>query len=346
MDSALCALAALLRGSRPGSRPDSCQGLAVFFLLLPIIWLAHPISAAVAAGLGAYALVARRIPPRLQPFLFLACLAVLLVVREYLAYHFYVEWGSPNPLYLNGSDQLRLFGRRYALVAYAVLALMLSAFATDFLRNRRNLGARAMPVGLYLLSLMAVLWLPDFINLPGYAGPIQMITFRLTTVCAVMACAWFAAASPRAWQVAALAAAATVYFGMLYYDTGVLSRAEDAAVQLVAAAPGQRVVFIPSQAAYRGSRVAEMHLVDRACVGRCFSFSNYEPSSLQFRVRATEGNGIVTASVADSAAMELGTYVVRASDLPLLAIYQCGPAIDALCSRQLVAGERAGRGVY
>jgi len=29
------------------------------------------------------------------------------------------------------------------------------------------------------------------------------------------------------------------------------------------------------------------HSVDRACIGHCFSYSNYEPSSGQFRVRAS-----------------------------------------------------------
>ena len=28
-----------------------------------------------------------------------------------------------------------------------------------------------------------------------------------------------------------------------------------------------------------------VHMVDRACIGKCFSFQNYEPPSQQFRVR-------------------------------------------------------------
>ena len=42
------------------------------------------------------------------------------------------------------------------------------------------------------------------------------------------------------------------------------------------------------------------HSIDRACIGHCFSFANYEASSLQFRVRALAGNSIVTTSVDQS----------------------------------------------
>ena len=32
------------------------------------------------------------------------------------------------------------------------------------------------------------------------------------------------------------------------------------------------------------------HMIDRACIGYCFSYGNYEPSSGVFRVRAAPGN--------------------------------------------------------
>ena len=41
------------------------------------------------------------------------------------------------------------------------------------------------------------------------------------------------------------------------------------------------------------SRVVIEHIVDRACIGRCFSYDNYEPASGLFRVRAAPGNSIV-----------------------------------------------------
>jgi hypothetical protein len=73
-------------------------------------------------------------------------------------------------------------------------------------------------------------------------------------------------------------------------------------------------------------------MVDRACIGKCFAYANYEPSSKQFRIRVNQGSPIVTDSEDDSDNMEKGYYVVRPEDLPMNQIYQCdeqkfGPAL-------------------
>ena len=59
-------------------------------------------------------------------------------------------------------------------------------------------------------------------------------------------------------------------------------------------------------------------MIDRACLGRCFSYANYEPSTAQFRVRAVAENPYVTAKYEDSWRMQNGSYVVKDHDLPLL----------------------------
>jgi len=38
------------------------------------------------------------------------------------------------------------------------------------------------------------------------------------------------------------------------------------------------------------------HMIDRACIGHCFSYGNYEPSSAAFRVRSTGQNEFVIAN--------------------------------------------------
>jgi hypothetical protein len=80
--------------------------------------------------------------------------------------------------------------------------------------------------------------------------------------------------------------------------------------------PGQRVV---SGVVDLDLRVfAVTHMIDRACLGRCFSYANYEPSTSQFRVRAMAENPYVTANYKDSWRMQNGSYVVQEHDLPLL----------------------------
>jgi hypothetical protein len=92
-------------------------------------------------------------------------------------------------------------------------------------------------------------------------------------------------------------------------------------------------------------RMVALHVVDRACVGHCFLYSNYEASTKQFRLRVREGSPVVVGSPDDSDDMQSGLYEVRDDDLPLKEIYQCD-AKDwtKLCVRDLKAGEKNGTG--
>jgi hypothetical protein len=58
-------------------------------------------------------------------------------------------------------------------------------------------------------------------------------------------------------------------------------------------------------------------VIDRVCVGRCYSYANYEPSTAQFRIRAEVENPYVAHTYRDSWLMQVGAYVVKDFDLPL-----------------------------
>jgi hypothetical protein len=98
------------------------------------------------------------------------------------------------------------------------------------------------------------------------------------------------------------------------------------------APPDSRVPFI-------------VHMVDRACIAKCFSYQNYEPPSGQFRVRVDEGGSPLNTDDSDaSQQMEAGEYIVQPADLPMAQIYQCDEDdLTRLCVRQLTAGETNGR---
>jgi hypothetical protein len=86
------------------------------------------------------------------------------------------------------------------------------------------------------------------------------------------------------------------------------------------------------------------HAVERACIGHCFSYANYEPASGEFRVRVRKGSPVATASTDDAEDMASGEYEVDDSDLPIKQIYQCDEKDPAkLCVRDLAAGETNGR---
>jgi hypothetical protein len=85
------------------------------------------------------------------------------------------------------------------------------------------------------------------------------------------------------------------------------------------------------------------HMVDRACIEKCFTYDNYQPPAKQFRVRVRPGSPIVTYSSEDSFDMESGFYKVRREDLPMNQIYQCSEKdLSRLCIRELSAGEENG----
>ena len=147
---------------------------------------------------------------------------------------------------------------------------------------------------------------------------------------------------PSRWHLAATAAIAAMFFMFLYRDTAVANRMEDQIVKLVSKLPpDQRVMatILPLP----GSRISLQHIVDRACIGRCFSYGNYEPGSAIFRVRATPGNPYVLSDYDLAVEMEQGEYEVQPEDLPVYQVYQCSPSGTDLCIRSLEAGEENDR---
>jgi hypothetical protein len=107
-----------------------------------------------------------------------------------------------------------------------------------------------------------------------------------------------------------------LFFGMLFRDELLLNRFEDQVDAAVAQIPAmQRVILGIEQSDLRVNALA--HMIDRACIGRCYSYANYEPSTAQFRVRADAPGPIVAFEYGDSIGMQMGRYVVKESDLPL-----------------------------
>jgi hypothetical protein len=99
-----------------------------------------------------------------------------------------------------------------------------------------------------------------------------------------------------------------------------LNAFEDRVGEAVAAAPQNSRVISLVVSDYDLRINASAHVIDRACLGRCYSYGNYEPSTRQFRVRAIARNPIVAADYMDSFRLQVGGYVVREEDLPLYAV--------------------------
>jgi hypothetical protein len=155
--------------------------------------------------------------------------------------------------------------------------------------------------------------------IPGFQHTLTFFSERMSLGVGICVCAVLGGARPRQFERWGLAALALVFFGFLFRDERALNAFEDRMQDRVAQLPPyQKVVLAVADPSLRVDPLT--HMIDRVCVGRCFSYANYEPSTAQFRVRAVKPNRIVAATYVDSWLLQTGNYVVRPSDVPMYSV--------------------------
>jgi hypothetical protein len=310
-------------------------------VLAPLIMLAHPLGFAWLVAGSAYGTIAAAISRRFHILLLAASVALVYAAHYYFWHHDVVQ-AQDNPLYFfNGSDQLVLFGSRYAIIAYALLILTVAALLADVLSRGWRQGRwkdSAIPFQLYLIAYLAVILLPDGIRFGTQTTALALITERITSISAAILCCLLGATLPRRWHLVAFSAIAVVFFIFLYQDTAIVNLMETQVEQLVRTLPPGRRVLATIKP-FPGSRVLIQHMLDRACIGYCYSYGNYEPGSTWFRVRSSPGNQFVMNDFDSAADTEDGSYEVQPEDLPAYQVYQCSSTGKQLCIRALEAGE-------
>ncbi len=294
--------------------------------LAPLILLAHPLGLAWMAGAITYIAIAEAIPARHQLWLLLLAAAALVLIHFDFWRHYEIMAQAKQFYFFNGADQLLLFGPRYdipriSLICFAVAALAVDIYAK--FRDRGNFAKYAIPAELYVLLILAAWLLPDAIRFrPGNSAVLALLTERLTSVSAVVFCCVLAVMRPRWWHLVGFTVIAAVFFAFVYQDTKIVNQMEERAAQLERTLPRDSRVLATIKPPQPGSRVSIQHIADRACIGYCFSYGNYEPSS-EFRVRALPGNPYVMSDYDLVVDMEDGTYEVQPEDLPAYQLYQC-----------------------
>ncbi len=285
--------------------------------LAALALIAHPQGFIWLVGCVGYVALWRMLPGMWKLTVPGAAVLVVAVARHYLTRHYqtFGVWGMYGPGIYNGSDQIALYSMRYYVLSGVALLFGIACFVVEAIRRywvRASWSNMRLPLELHLFVVYAVYRLPE---------------------------------QPRKWHTAGFAVIAAVFFVFLYQDTGMLNRMEAQIERLVATLPkGERVtatIWAPPD-----SRLPFIvHMVDRACVRKCFSFQNYEPPSQQFRVRVEDDDSPVNTGDTDSSQeMEAGEYIVQPEDLPMAQIYQCDDRdLTQLCIRQLAAGEANGR---
>jgi len=313
--------------------------VALAAAVLLLAWTAHALPVAWTLSVAAYVWLARRLSPRRQFLLAAACFAAIVVARVVILRTMPHLWFQRQIGLAAGADQLWLFNNKY-LLALTLLLLVWTLRGYDLIVRS---GARQLFSGvlfqLSALTAAGVVLLPTALQIPGYRHSLAFISDRMSLATAILICALVGAARARALERVVTVVLVIVFFGFLYRDVRILNGLEDRMDAVVTQlAPGQRVIGGVDDLDLHVSVIT--HMIDRACVGHCFSYANYEPSTAQFRVRVAGDNPVVVADYMDSWRMQVGRYVVRERDLPL---YQVTLDSDGqLVIRRLEAGTKCG----
>jgi hypothetical protein len=309
--------------------------------------LAHPIGFVLFVAVGGYVSFWRRLSRWTRLALPATAIISVVSLRLYFAAHesLQADGRSDGFLQLLGQDQLNLFGHRYVILSWVVLAwevtIALGAIYDWIFRANSPSATLRLAIEVYALAVIATFCLPENFRVGLYAGWIGLLVSRLTLVTAIFGLLVLACFRLPRWSIHGNVFCAGLFFLFLYQDTGKLDHMERTAREAIQGlAPGTRIVAVTNPP--QDWRIQFIyHSIDRACIGHCFSFANYEASSLQFRVRALPGNFVVTTSVDQSDDMSSGDYIVKKEDLPLTSIYQCDEAdFTQLCAMPLRAGQK------
>ena len=287
-------------------------------ILLPIAWTAHPLPVVWALGVVIVTKLAGHYPRVLFPM----GTAALIAMHFAIAGLYPTRWSWDQTTLMTGADQLIPFGSAYTMVALCALLL---ATTVIWLRARHfGMAALFSSPDVQVLGLLsiAILAMPAAIWISDHRWPLGYLPERMSLTVAVMACVVLARGPVARWQAASCWILLAAYGMLLYGDTGVFNRLEDTVAAKVSGLnSGQRVIVAVSAPDTRANQLN--HMVDRACVGHCFSYANYEPCSRSFRLRTTGRNYVVTANCDDSFAMQAGTYKVKADDPAIVQVNVC-----------------------
>ena len=307
--------------------------------LLVAAYLAHALPLAWAVGLLGYRWLTLAMWPRHPKRVLAGALGAMVALHFAVLAALPCDWTMAQFKLVTGADQVAVFDFKYTPLFLILLGLWIFEAVTLIRASGLRPLVGGLAFDLVLISAAAVWLAPGGVLLPGYLHRLQFIPERLSLGAGVCVCAMLNAGPPRKGMRVAQGLLAAVFFVFLFHDEFALNRLEDSIRNLVDTLPaGRRVILGMDDPSLSVDGVT--HLIDRACLGHCFSYANYEPSTWQFRVRATGPNPYVAWTYVDSWKLQAGLYVVRPADLPMYQVVMDGEG--KLGVRELTAGEPCG----
>jgi hypothetical protein len=303
---------------------------------------ANPMPVVYTAAAIGYIAIWQRWSSRFRWLLIFTASAATILLGHLLSITFPASAWSPERLFslpglltTAGMDQLWIYNDRYFALAFVSLLVVL----TGVFSGLRFIHPAYAIVSLLTLNLIAINALPSAILFPVHKSPLAFIPERMSLFSAILACCLIAMIPARHWIHGAMGSVCFLFFMLTWQDDTGLTRFGRLVDQSVTTVPvGARVIASLADPDARLDPL--MHLVDRACLGRCFSYGNYEPVSGHFRVKAVGYNGMVLSSPDAVKRIEKGDFVVQTLDEPVYAICECQNAPEKLCAERLIAGQK------
>ena len=295
---------------------------------LPCLWAALAI---------AYVLTARRLSPAQRWWLLTGGLIAIGGLAALIAARLPSVWvhGVRIESFF-GADQVLTFGAKYNILAAALLC-----WFVIFLVRRLESDDRpwADPVfHLWILLGAATILLPDTIWMPWYTGGLAYIGLRLSLLSAILLCAAVARVASKPVETAGLTLLLVIFLSFSYVDERQLNHVEQEMSDAIATLPPSARVI----SAVKDSRLyipALEHVAARLCIGRCFDFADYEPTTAQFRLRARPGNSFTLTELSDIDNLEHHQLAFRGAPVAVYRLSYC-PNQPKICVDRLSAGQQ------
>jgi hypothetical protein len=311
--------------------------------IVAIAWLAHALPVIWTVAMLAYIFVARRVPVRGRLTLATAAAVVVVAARMVVTSAWNTRWFPTQIMDATGLHQVRIYDDKYQAVMLGLFLIWaLAAFDLASMHGFSTV-LRGIPFQLCFLTAVGIVAVPSFIRIPGYQHALAFISDRMGLALAICVCAMVASAPGHLVRYYLSAAVTVLFFGFLYRDERALNRLENRMEAVVSQLPpGLRV--LGGVEAPDLHVTALVHMIDRVCIGRCYSYANYEPSTAQFRVRVVGESPLVVSTYDDSWKIEVGTYIVKPRDLPLNQVV--ADERGRISIRTLTAGIKTGISVW
>ena len=303
--------------------------------------LAHPLALGWAICVLAYFQVARRLQAAgVQALLLFAGPATLILIQTILLRMFPSQWSLSQAvrmegvLGVTGALQFCLYGSKYLLVAAGMLVIWFFLFLERV--DRGNLLSDPL-VHLWLLNVTALVLIPSAIKFPQYQFALLFIPERISLFIAILFCAVIGGGRHGRAMTRLSSLIAIVFFAFVFIDVRAINAVDAEITSLVSELPpGQRVVAALQDGAGLNGLV---HVLDWACIGRCFDYGNYEPGTGQFRIRVLHRNQVVAPTISVAQEIESGHHIVAPDEAPLYSLCPGPDSEHRLRLQRLKAGD-------